>query len=224
MWINPRRPEKNRAKNRTRQRSAGEHDGREQERFDLRHPAPTQTLSSRSLVPRHPIGETPARDWKKMMVSDGRDRNFRWAIVFKYIWTPGPVLYCIHIVLYSYSDGRPGVVSYSYIFEYIQNIIFRSIVFLASTMSDYLLGQTSYWAICIIETIWMDNPEIWYLGDGIQCLRTLQEIWTQGETANYQKLWEVLDQDVGMLCPKSFRQTSLSFPPIHQIHKCGGWF
>jgi hypothetical protein len=85
MWINPRRPEKNRAKNRTRQRSAGEHDGREQERFDLRHPAPTQTLSSRSLVPRHPIGETPARDWKKMMVSDGRDWNFRWAIVFKYI-------------------------------------------------------------------------------------------------------------------------------------------
>jgi hypothetical protein len=36
-----------------------------------------------------------------------------------YLNTPGPVSYYIHIVLYSYSDGRTGVVSYSYIFEYI---------------------------------------------------------------------------------------------------------
>jgi hypothetical protein len=59
-----------------------------------------------------------------------------------YLNMVGPVPYYIHIVSYSYPVVfiGSGAVSYSYIFEYIQNIFFR-IVFLASTTSVYPVSQ-----------------------------------------------------------------------------------
>jgi hypothetical protein len=59
-------------------------------------------------------------------------------VTIKYIWIHWPpyhiisILYRVHILSYSYSTRGAFTVSYSYVFEYIQKLIFR-IVFLAST-------------------------------------------------------------------------------------------
>jgi hypothetical protein len=115
------------------------------------------------------------KDWRgSVRLLRAKDDGFWWPrselqvghCIQIYLWihlAPYHIIfisYCIHIHLYSYSDGHPWVVSYSYIFEYIQKIFFR-IVFLASTNWESLDSPQTSDLVCktmLKEWIFLELP------------------------------------------------------------------